>query len=99
MRTKLIQLQAETDRWMSHVLENSTELKSAKGTITKLEGQIQDVQQAHFAIWSNPDEASHSSGVGANPQTGKSAQHLDKTFLLLLGVGGTDYASGTSVAG
>ena len=99
MRTTLVQLQAEIDRWMSNVLENSTELNSAKGTITKLEGQIQDMQQAHFAIWSNPDEANYSSGVGANPQTEKSAQYLDKTFLLMLGAGATDYASGTFVAG
>ena len=81
MRKKLIQPQAEIDRSMSNVFENRTELNSAKGT-TKLEGQIQDMQEAHFAIWSNPDEASHSSGVGANPQTGKLAQYLDKTFLL-----------------
>ena len=99
MRTTLVQLQAEIDRWMSNVLETSTELNSAKGTITKLEGQIREMQQAHFAIWSNPDEASYSSGVGANPQTEKSAQYLDKAFLLVLGAGGTDYASGTFVAG
>ena len=89
-RTTLVELQAEIDRWMSNVLETSTELNSAKGTITKLEGQIQEMQQAHFTIWSNPDEASYSSGVGVNLQTEKSAQYLDKAFLLVPGAGGTD---------
>ena len=75
---------------MSEDLETSTELSSAKGTIVRLEGQVQNIRHAYIEIRENPDETSYRSRLGADRQAEGSAHNSDDTTLLKHEAGGTD---------